>query len=72
MERTAMGAEAFGRLGRGEARRIVQWRFDSLVRAGYSEREALIVAMLVDVDLHRAVDLVRRGCSTATALQILL
>jgi hypothetical protein len=72
MERTAMHATVFRQLSDDEARRILHWRFDSLVRAGYEEREALIVATHVDVDLHRAVELVGRGCPPPTALRILL
>jgi hypothetical protein len=56
----------------GEARRILHWRFDSLVRAGYPERQALVLAAEFDADLHLAVELVKRGCSPDTALRILL
>jgi hypothetical protein len=55
-----------------EARRILHWRYDSLVRAGYPEREALVLAAEFDADLHRAVELVQRGCPPETAVRILL
>jgi hypothetical protein len=49
----------------------VLWRFDSLRKAGFDEREALEVAMRVDVDLHLALRLIDRGCDHETALRIL-
>ena len=67
-----MTAAQFEQLGESEAQQILHWRFDSLVRAGYSERQALILASHVDADLHIAVDLVRRGCPPKTAMRILL
>jgi len=62
--------EATGR-STAESRRVVGWRFDELCRAGYGQREALELADRPDVDLHLAVELMRRGCSTETALRIL-
>jgi alkylhydroperoxidase family enzyme len=50
---------------------VVQWRFDSLRKAGYDEREALEIAMRADIDLHLAVRLLRLGCDQGTALRIL-
>jgi hypothetical protein len=55
-----------------EAGRVVDWRRAELERAGYNMSAASQIAARVDVDLHVAVDLVRRGCPTDTALQILL
>jgi hypothetical protein len=57
---------------RGEGRRVLGWRYEGLVRAGYAEREAMVLADRVDVDLHRAVQLLGRGCPPKTALRILL
>jgi hypothetical protein len=57
---------------RREDRIVLGWRYEELVRAGYSEREAMLVADRVDVDLHRAVALVESGCPAKTALRILL
>jgi hypothetical protein len=51
---------------------IVLWRFEELVRAGYSERQALQLAMRRDVDLRAAVDLINRGCVPETAIRILV
>lgn len=55
-----------------EDERVARWRLEQLLRAGYDETAALILADLGDVDLHRAVDLVSRGCASDTALRILL
>jgi hypothetical protein len=55
-----------------EDERVARWRLEQLLRAGYDDTAALILADLVDVDLHLAVDLVSRGCAADTALEILL
>ena len=67
-----MTAAQFELLGEVEAEEVLRWRFDELVRAGYEAGEAMVVASHVEIDLHDAVDLVRRGCPTETALRILL
>ena len=51
---------------------VEQWRLESLERAGYDMEAAAVLAATHEVDLHRAVDLVQRGCSVSLALQILL
>jgi hypothetical protein len=48
------------------------WRFEQLQRAGYKRQEALILSRRPEVDLHQAIDLVRRGCPPELALEILL
>jgi len=50
---------------------VVVWRFDCLVRAGYRDAEALLLAENAGVDLHDAVELLRRGCPVGEALRIL-
>ncbi|MBA3434643.1 MAG: hypothetical protein H0U08_11185 [Actinobacteria bacterium] len=55
-----------------EMDRIEQWRHQELERAGYDPESALVLAASHDVDLHAAVDLMKRGCSIDLALQILL
>jgi hypothetical protein len=55
-----------------EDERVVNWRIEELLRAGYDEFEALDLALERGVDLHRAVDLVRHGCPPKLAVQILL
>ena len=48
------------------------WRLEELVRAGYEVEDATDIAFHLDVDLHDAVALIRRGCSSALAVQIVL
>jgi len=55
-----------------ELAQVERWRIDELERAGYDPRAAMTLAARHDVDLHHAVDLLRNGCSTELALQILL
>jgi hypothetical protein len=55
-----------------EEERVLFWRAEELVRAGYDDETAIELAMETDVDLHRAIALRRRGCPPRTALRILL
>lgn len=55
-----------------ECERIERWRAEELERAGYGSREAAELAGRHDVDLHLAVELLKRGCPAGTALRILL
>jgi hypothetical protein len=55
-----------------ELGRVVEWRLRELKRAGYSDADARELAERIDVDLHRAIDLVRGGCPADTAARILL
>jgi len=55
-----------------ESERIERWRYDALIRAGYEPAPARRIATRLEIDLHHAVDLLERGCSTELALQILL
>jgi hypothetical protein len=50
---------------------VERWRAEELERAGYPEDVAAELAMRNDVDLHRAVELVRNGCSAELAADIL-
>ncbi len=67
-----MTAAQFEQLGELEAETVLRWRFEALIRVGYDAGEAMILASHVEVDLHAATDLVTRGCSTSTAMKILL
>jgi hypothetical protein len=51
---------------------VRRWRLDALVDAGYDPTDALILSRRADIDLHAAVDILRRGCPPATAMRILL
>lgn len=55
-----------------EDARVVNWRAEELIRAGFDEFDALDLALERHVDLHQAIELVRRGCPPATAARILL
>ncbi len=67
-----MTAAQFELIDETEVEAILRWRFDELVRAGYDIGSALMLASHVEVDLHDASALLRRGCPSETALQILL
>jgi hypothetical protein len=51
---------------------VRRWRFEELLRAGYTIPDALELALRKDVDLHWAASLVRRGCPSSTAARIAL
>jgi hypothetical protein len=51
---------------------VEQWRLAALERAGYDTESAAILAASHEIDLHRAVELLDRGCPLHLALQILL
>jgi hypothetical protein len=55
-----------------ETERIERWRFEALVRAGYTPTAARRIAERQDIDLHVAVGLLEQGCSPELALSILI
>ena len=55
-----------------ELTQVERWRADELERAGYEPRAAAEIAARHDIDLHRAVEMLHRGCPPELALQILL
>jgi hypothetical protein len=67
----AMTTETLIAPSRAERERVTSWRAERLLRAGYDAEAALVLALDSDVDLHQAVSLLERGCSTDVALQIL-
>jgi hypothetical protein len=67
-----MSAAELDTLYETELHRIERWRHEELERAGYDAESALVLAASHDIDLHDAVNLLRRGCSVDLALQILL
>ena len=67
-----MTAAQFEDLQVDEAADVLAWRFDTLCRSGYDLDAAAVIAANVEVDLHRAVDLVERGCPSDIASRILL
>lgn len=55
-----------------EGAELEAWRLRFLIDGGYKHHRAEQLAGRADVDVHRAVDLLRRGCDQKTALRILL
>jgi hypothetical protein len=51
---------------------VRRWRLEELVRAGYDPDDALVLSARQGIDLHIAIDLVRRGCPPRTAVRILV
>jgi hypothetical protein len=51
---------------------VERWRAEELTRVGYPEDVAQALAVRADVDLHRALDLLRNGCPHELAAAILL
>jgi hypothetical protein len=68
----AVTAAQFELIDETEAEMILRWRFEELVRAGYDIGSALVLASHVEIDLHEASSLTRRGCPSETALRILI
>ena len=50
---------------------VEAWRATELERGGYPPAIAAELAARTDVDLHRAVEMLSRGCSPELALSIL-
>jgi hypothetical protein len=67
-----MTAAQFEDLQTDEAAEVLAWRFDALCRTGFDLDAAAVLAANVEVDLPKAIELVRRGCPTELATQILL
>jgi hypothetical protein len=55
-----------------EQERVERWRAEALEKVGYDVVSAAQLAVRHDVDLHRAIGLVERGCDPEVALRILL
>jgi hypothetical protein len=55
-----------------EMERVERWRAEALEKVGYDSSSAATLAIRHEVDLHRAIALVERGCPPETALRILL
>jgi hypothetical protein len=55
-----------------EPAEVARWRLSELVRAGYTWDQGVLLAARPEVDLHRAVDLLHKGCPAETAIKILV
>ena len=69
---TIMTTAQFIQLDTDEATQVLRWRLNRLTAAGYDLDDAVVLASNVEIDLHDAAELVRRGCPSATAVRILL
>lgn len=54
-----------------QSARVLSWRIEQLIAAGFDSEAAFVLALDRDVDLHDATELVRRGCPPGTAFHIL-
>ena len=54
------------------AARVLGWRIEQLIAAGFDGDSAFALALDRTVDLHYAVELVHRGCPPETAFRILV
>jgi hypothetical protein len=54
-----------------ELDRVERWRTAELMRVGFPGDDAVALAARPDVDLHEAIELVRRGCPPELAIRIL-
>jgi hypothetical protein len=57
---------------RDETELVEAWRAEQLELAGYGAAAAAELAARPDVDLHRAMEMLSRGCPAELALKILL
>ena len=51
---------------------VRKWRLEQLQRAGYPEKDALLLCGRLDIDIHEAAALLHSGCPVATAVRILV
>jgi hypothetical protein len=54
-----------------ETERVERWRTAELMRVGFPGDDAVALAVRTDVDLHEAIQLIKRGCPTDLAVRIL-
>lgn len=54
-----------------ELDRVERWRTTELMRVGFAGDDAVALAARLEVDLHEAIELVRRGCPPELAVRIL-
>jgi hypothetical protein len=55
-----------------ETQRVLQWRYDWLLAAGYSHENANRLALRTDIDWRMASELLRKSENQEMALRILL
>ena len=52
--------------------KVLGWRIERLIAAGFDSDAAFVLALDRNVDLHDAIKLVGRGCPPSTAVRILI
>lgn len=55
-----------------EESKVEKWRYDELIKAGYSPTTAKKISRRPDIDLHKAIKLIKIGCPPDVAARILL
>jgi hypothetical protein len=70
-DQTASAMTEIAEQHQNERERVAGWRLHVLIEAGYPVHLAERVAHS-EVDLHRAVELVKQGCDATVAAEILL
>jgi hypothetical protein len=66
-----MTAGQFELLADNEAEAVLLWRFENLTRTGAPVGDALVIASHVEIDLHEAAELLRKGCPPELVVPIL-
>lgn len=51
---------------------VHRWRYEQLVRLGFDDSEATLLASCSHVDLGQVRDLLSRGCDRATLMRIVI
>jgi hypothetical protein len=68
----ALEVEEFVENATDPGAKVLGWRVEQLLAAGFDSNGAFVLALDRTVDLHEAIELVRRGCPPETALRILV
>lgn len=68
----AVAADVVEEYAPDPAARVLSWRVEQLIAVGYDSDAAFVLALDRSVDLHDAIELVRRGCPPETAFRILV
>ncbi len=66
-----MPAETHIEVVETELERVERWRTSELMRVGFPGDDAVALAARTDVDLHEAIEIVKRGCPLDLAIRIL-
>lgn len=67
-----LGSELVEELGVGAIVALIRCRLTELRSAGCQSAECVVLATRLDIEIERAVELVRRGCPPGLAVRILV